>query len=74
MYLSQNPDFQGNNPKIHINIAGKPLPFPFDLSDKPLQDYIGNYEKIGLELGIKKTFNAFKELLLQGKISANNLE
>ena len=45
------------------------LPFPFDLSDTPLRDYLGNYSTVNLEEGINDTFNTFKDLILRGKIS-----
>lgn len=61
-------------PTAHIKIIGKTIPFPFHLSDEPLRNYIGRYETIGLEFGIKKTFSAFKKLLLKGKISADSLK
>ena len=60
-------------PNANIKIIGKPIQFPFHLSDEPLRDYIGRYETISLKFGIKKTFDAFKELLSQGKISVENL-
>ena len=60
-------------PTARIKIVGKAIPFPFHLSDEPLRNYIGRYETIGLEFGIEQTFNAFKELLSQGKISVENL-
>ena len=56
-------------PKAQINITGKILPFPFDLSDAPLRDYLGNYSTVNLEQGINDTFNTFKDLLFRGKIS-----
>jgi len=60
-------------PKARIKITGKAISLPFHLSDEPLRDYIGRYETIGLDFGIEQTFNAFKKLLSQGKISAENL-
>ncbi len=55
-------------PKAQIKVTGKILPFPFELSDDPLRNYLGNYGKVNLEQGIKDTFNAFKDLLYRGKI------
>ena len=55
-------------PNAKINFTGKSLPFPFDLPDKPLRDYIGDYNKVDLNKGIQDTFNRFKDLLFCGKI------
>jgi len=60
-------------PKSLINIKGDVLPFPFDLSNQPIRNYIGDYGKVNLKVGISQTFRAFKNLLLRGEISANNL-
>ncbi len=56
-------------PNAQIKVTGKILPFPFELSDAPLRDYLGNYGEVNLEQGIKDTFYAFKDLLFRGKIS-----
>ena len=56
-------------PTAQIKVTGKSLPFPFELSDVPLRDYLGNYVEVNLEQGIKNTFHAFKALLCRGKIS-----
>ena len=60
-------------PKSLINIKGEVLPFPFDLSDQPIRNYIGEYGRVNLKVGISQTFRTFKNLLLRGEISANNL-
>ena len=62
------------NPSANINFKGKAIPFPFELSDKPLQEYIGKYETVDLEFGIKQTYDSFKRLISQGKISTENLD
>lgn len=61
-------------PSAKIKFEGDPIPFPFHLSDEPLRKYIGQYENIDLEFGIKQMFDSFKNLLSQGKISAENLD
>ena len=56
-------------PKTKIIIEGKAIQFPFEASDEPLREYIGNYEQVNLENGIQETFNSFKSLLSKGMIS-----
>ena len=56
-------------PNSKITNTGLALPFPFELSDEPLRSYIGNYGFVNLEIGMKKTFNMFRDLLSSGKIS-----
>ena len=56
-------------PKTKIIIEGKAIQFPFEASDEPLREYIGNYEQVNLENGIQETFNSFKSLLSKGLIS-----
>ncbi len=60
-------------PEVRINVEGAALPFPGDLSDKPLREFLGDYGNIDLEFGIRETFSAFKDLLARGIISANDL-
>ena len=63
----------GAQPEARINVEGAALPFPATLSDKPLRDFLGDYGKIDLEVGMKETLAAFKELLKRGVISIDNL-
>ena len=60
-------------PEARINVEGAALPFPGNLSDKPLRDFLGDYGTINLEFGMRETFSAFKDLLARGIISAKNL-
>ena len=60
-------------PNSKITTRGTSIPFPFHFSDDPLKKYIGDYETIDLEYGIKSTFDCFKDLLKKGKISAKNI-
>ena len=60
-------------PEVRVHVEGAALPFPGDLSDKPLREFLGDYGTIDLEFGIRETFSAFKDLLARGIISANNL-
>ena len=58
-------------PKTKIIIEGKAMQFPFEASDEPLREYIGNYEQVNLENGIQETFDSFKSLLSKGMISSD---
>ena len=58
-------------PKTKIIIEGKAMQFPFNASDEPLRQYIGNYEQVNLEYGIQETFDSFKSLLSKGMISSD---
>jgi|TARA_B100001964_G_C14249784_1_gene609314 nucleoside-diphosphate-sugar epimerase len=60
-------------PKANIRIDGGILPFPFDLPDAPLRTYLGDYGMVDLGEGIKQTYETFKNLLSQNKISIANL-
>ena len=56
------------HPKAKIKIKGDKLPFPFEASDRPLRKYIGNYEKISLQDGIRETYELFIKLLNKGHV------
>jgi len=58
-------------PKTKIIIEGKAMQFPFEASDEPLREYIGNYEQVNLENGIQETFDSFKSLLSKGLVSSD---
>ena len=58
-------------PKTKIIIEGKAMQFPFEASDEPLREYIGNYEQVNLENGIQETFDSFKSLLSKGMVSSD---
>ena len=58
-------------PKTKIIIEGNAMQFPFEASDEPLREYIGNYEQVNLENGIQETFDSFKSLLSKGMISSD---
>ena len=58
-------------PKTKIIIEGKAMQFPFNASDEPLRQYIGNYEQVNLENGIQETFDSFKSLLSKGLVSSD---
>ncbi len=56
-------------PDAQLSMAGAELPFPADLSDAPIQAYLGDYGPVPLEAGIRATYDAFKKLLAQGALS-----
>jgi nucleoside-diphosphate-sugar epimerase len=55
-------------PGARLDIAGDPLPFPADLSDEPIREYLGDYGPVPLEEGIEATY-AFRRLLAAGALS-----
>jgi nucleoside-diphosphate-sugar epimerase len=57
-------------PAAEISISGDTLPFPMDLSDAPLREYLGDYGSVPLEAGIRGTFDAFRALLARGQLTA----
>lgn len=60
-------------PQAAITFSGSPLPFPMDLSDKPVRSYLGDYGSVPLEAGIRGTYEAFRGLLAERKLSAERL-
>lgn len=60
-------------PGARIDCSGAPLPFPMALSDQPVRALLGDYGSVPLEAGIRATFDAFRDLLARGKLSAANL-
>lgn len=56
-------------PRAQLDIEGDPLPFPADLSDKPIREFLGDYGPVSLEDGIEETYDAFRRLLAAGAIS-----
>jgi len=64
---------QRAQPEARINVKGAALPFPASLSDKPIREFLGDYGKVDLEVGVKQTLADFKDLLERGVISIDNL-
>ena len=60
-------------PEAAITFAGSPLPFPMDLSDQPVRSYLGDYGAVPIEAGIRGTYNAFRHLLGERRLSAESL-
>jgi nucleoside-diphosphate-sugar epimerase len=61
---------RGLAPGAQLDLAGEPLPFPADLSDEPIRQYLGDYGPVPLEEGIEATYAAFRRLLAAGALSA----
>jgi nucleoside-diphosphate-sugar epimerase len=62
------------SPGAAVTMAGTELPFPADLSDAPIQHYLGDYGQIPLRDGIHETYAAFQELLARGLVSADAID
>jgi nucleoside-diphosphate-sugar epimerase len=57
-------------PGHRVTTTGTRLPFPPDLSDAPIRDYLGDYPSIAPEEGIRATYEAFARLAGQGRLAA----
>ena len=55
------------NTNSNVTCSGDTFPFPPDLDDKPLREYIGEYPFISVEEGINQTYKAFELLKKHGK-------
>lgn len=53
-------------PGAQIQCEGEPLPFPGDLDDQPLLEYIGNFRLHALQDGVRDTMMRFRDLLARG--------
>jgi nucleoside-diphosphate-sugar epimerase len=60
---------RGIAPDAELSMTGAELPFPADLSDAPIQSYLGDYGPVPLQQGIRATYDAFKQLVAQGALS-----
>lgn len=56
-------------PGAKLEMSGAALPFPADLSDRSIRSYLGDYGPVPLELGIRTTYDAFRQLLASGALS-----
>ena len=55
-------------PDSKIRAEGSALPFPTNLTDQPLRDYLGDYGSVDLTQGITHTYENFCRLITLGKI------
>jgi len=60
-------------PNSKIDAEGSALPFPTDLSDQPLRDYLGDYGSVDLDHGIKHTYENFCRLINLGKLDSQSI-
>lgn len=60
-------------PAAAIGCSGSPLPFPMDLSDTPVRSYLGDYGAVPLEAGVRGTYEAFRTLLAERRLSAEGI-
>jgi nucleoside-diphosphate-sugar epimerase len=60
---------RGIAPDAQLSMTGAELPFPADLSDAPIQAYLGDYGPVPLEDGIRATHEAFRRLLAEDALS-----
>ena len=58
-------------PEAEVDSKGDALPFPADLSDEPLREYVGGYDVYTLEQGIEETVGRFGDLLERGLVSVD---
>jgi len=61
-------------PKSRVRASGQPLPFPMNISDAPLREFLGDYGEVPLEKGISDTFAMFGSLLDKDLIKADRLD
>ena len=60
-------------PNAKLTIEGNELPFPAELSDEPIRDYLGDIGHMPLEEGIRVTYDGFQALLRNGVISPSQI-
>ena len=60
-------------PEAAITCTGSALPFPMDLADEPVRSYLGDYGSVPLEAGMRGTYEAFRALLADRRVSAERL-
>jgi nucleoside-diphosphate-sugar epimerase len=60
-------------PEAKLSIDGDALPFPADLSDEPIRDYLGDFGHLSLGEGIQSTFDTFRTMLRNDVISADSI-
>lgn len=60
-------------PDAQLEIAGDALPFPADLSDEPVQAFLGDYGPVPLKEGIEETLEDFRRLLANGALSPDSI-
>ena len=62
---------QQQHPQAQVNCSGSALPFPAEISDAPLQAYIGNYRQYSFASGLAETLNLFNRRLQEQRLDAS---
>jgi nucleoside-diphosphate-sugar epimerase len=57
-------------PDAPISGRGAAFPFPAELSDEPINDFLGSYRKWALKEGVAETLSLFRGLVASGKLGA----
>ena len=65
---------RANAPNANITCKGEPLPFPSDMSDLPLRNFVGDYPRLTLEKGISETMDFFRRQIADGRLSAADVK
>ena len=60
-------------PSAELHVEGKALPFPAELSDKPIRAFLGDFGRMSIDEGIKATYDGFQALLRNDVISADKV-
>lgn len=60
-------------PEARLASSGEPLAFPASLSDEPLHAFLGASASVPLADAVRGTFDAFRALLAEGRLSAESL-
>jgi nucleoside-diphosphate-sugar epimerase len=60
-------------PDAKLKIEGEALPFPAELSDEPIREFLGDFGHMSLGEGIQATFEGFQALLRNGVLSDDAL-
>lgn len=56
-------------PEHQVSTTGTPLPVPADLSDAPIREHLGDYPSISPLEGIRWTYEAFRRLQAEGRLT-----
>lgn len=60
-------------PKADLHVEGDALPFPAELSDEPIQAFLGDFGHMSLGEGIRATYDGFQALLGNGVMSPSQI-
>ena len=60
-------------PQARLGCSGTPFPFPAEVSDQPIGEFLGDYARWSLEAGIRETIDTFRVLTAIGKLGVANV-